>query len=124
MLEIIIENAKLITMLFSLFGLFFGANMLFGLYLNVSIKAEKFEAKRFWDGVKRGLILFTGIVLLVMGVSTIGTIVNSVDFINVSSEVIDGISVSVIGTIIVLSTVDYATQSIDKFKNIMNKGGK
>lgn len=124
MLEIILANAKIIGMLLGLYGLFFISNTMFGLYLNTHQKNEKFEWTRLWDGIKRGLILFLGIGCLLIGVSTIGTIVNMAQVIDVPSEVIDGISVVAMSTIIVIATVDYATQSIEKFRNIINKGGK
>jgi len=121
MLQIILENIKMIGMLFGLFGLFFMSNTMFGLFLNVGLKAEKFEWSRLWSGVKRGIILFIGIVCLVVGVSTVGTVINMAQIIDIDPAIVDGISIITISTIIVLSTLDYAKQSIQKFTKIMNK---
>lgn len=124
MLQIILDNIKIIGMLFGLFGLFFCSNTMFGLYLNTNIKQETFEWARLWSGVKRGIILFIGIVSLVVGVSTIGTVINMASLIDIDPTIVDGISIVAIGTIIVYSTTDYAKQSIEKFKKIMNKEEK
>lgn len=121
MFQIILDNIKIIGMLFGLFGLFFCSNTMFGLYLNTNIKQEKFEWARLWSGVKRGIILFIGILCLVVGVSIIGTVVNMAEIIDIDPTIVDGISIVTMGTIIVYSTTDYAKQCIDKFKKIMNK---
>lgn len=121
MLQIILDNIRIIGMLFGLFGLFFCSNTMFGLYLNTNIKNEKFEWSRLISGFKRGIILFIGIVSLVVGVSTIGTVINMAEIIDIDPVIIDGISIVAISTIIIYSTIDYANDSIDKFKKIMNK---
>lgn len=121
MLQIIFENIKIIGMLFGLFGLFFCSNTMFGLYLNTNIKKENFEWDRLLSGLKRGIILFIGIISLVLGVSTIGSVINMAEIIDIDPSIIDGISIVAIATIILYSTIDYAQQSISKFKEIMNK---
>lgn len=121
MIQIILDNAKIISLLFGLFGLFFLSNTMLGIYLNMNIYKEKFNKEILWNGVKRGMALCIGIISLVIGVSTIGTIINLIEILDVPPTMVDGLTIATIGTIIVGSTLDYATQSITKFKNIMTK---
>lgn len=123
MLNIIKDNLFLTGLMAGLYFLFAVSNVFLGIYLNINKNNEKFEIKRFLDGALKIFMLGLGLGTLVIGVSAIPTIFSKAGIVVISEEVLSGISILVILSIIAVGVVGYAKQCIDKVKEVFNKNG-
>lgn len=123
-IDLIKDNLILVGLMTGLYFLFAFSNIMLGLYLNVKKNAESFELSRLWNGVLKSLALATGLITLTVGVSIVPVIFNKAGIIVISEDVMSGISVLAVITIIAYGVIEYASQCVLKVQDIFNKNPK
>lgn len=122
MFNTILANLKVLSYLLLLFAGSYLANIVFGTFYNIKNLHEYFEKDIMIEGLKKGACLVIGFVLIII---ILGVLPEIAKLAGVTSDVVEGISIVSIASVIVSTSVKYLKDAIAKmYKIITNEEPK
>lgn len=120
-LDLIKDNLIICGLLLGLYLVFWFSNTCLGAYLSVKVKKLDFNWEKIKEGTLKAFMLLLGLGSLVVGVSTIATIFNIAGIVDISKEIIDGVGMIVISTLMGWGIINYGKQCVEKVSMIFKK---
>ena len=119
MIDILMENLTKIFHAMSLLGLSWLADCLLSTYRNIGILSESWDKTRFFNSVKRLIVMVLGLVLIVVVVTDFPLFVNETG-IEIPAEYIEVFNIITILLAILITATRYAKGAIEAFFDILN----
>lgn len=119
MIDILMENLTKIFHAMSLLGLSWLADCLLSTYRNIGILSESWDKTRFFNSVKRLIVMVLGLVLIVIVVTDFPLFVNETG-IEIPAEYIEVFNIITILLAILITATRYAKGAIEAFFDILN----
>lgn len=119
MIDILMENLTKIFHAMSLLGLSWLADCLLSTYRNIGILSEAWDKTRFFNSVKRLVVMVFGLVLIVIVVTDFPLFVNETG-IEIPAEYIEVFNIITILLAILITATRYAKGAIEAFFDILN----
>lgn len=119
MIDILMENLTKIFHAMSLLGLSWLADCLLSTYRNIGILSESWDKTRFFNSVKRLVVMVLGLVLIVIVVTDFPLFINETG-IEIPAEYIEVFNIITILLAILITATRYAKGAIEAFFNILN----
>ena len=119
MIDILMENLTKIFHAMSLLGLSWLADCLLSTYRNIGILSESWDKTRFFNSVKRLVVMVVGLVLIVVVVTDFPLFVNETG-IEIPAEYIEVFNIITILLAILITATRYAKGAIEAFFDILN----
>lgn len=119
MIDILMENLTKIFHAMSLLGLSWLADCLLSTYRNIGILSEAWDKTRFFNSVKRLIVMVIGLVLIVVVVTDFPLFINETG-IEIPAEYIEVFNIVTILLAILITATRYAKGAIEAFFDILN----
>lgn len=119
MIDILMENLTKIFHAMSLLGLSWLADCLLSTYRNIGILSESWDKTRFFNSVKRLVVMVLGLVLIVIVVTDFPLFINETG-IEIPAEYIEVFNIITILLAILITATRYAKGAIEAFFDILN----
>ena len=119
MIDILMENLTKIFHAMSLLGLSWLADCLLSTYRNIGILSEAWDKTRFFNSVKRLIVMVLGLVLIVIVVTDFPLFINETG-IEIPTEYIEVFNIITILLAILITATRYAKGAIEAFFDILN----
>lgn len=119
MIDILMENLTKIFHAMSLLGLSWLADCLLSTYRNIGILSEAWDKTRFFNSVKRLIVMVFGLVLIVIVVTDFPLFINETG-IEIPAEYIEVFNIITILLAILITATRYAKGAIEAFFDILN----
>ena len=119
MIDILMENLTKIFHAMSLLGLSWLADCLLSTYRNIGILSESWDKTRFFNSVKRLVVMVVGLVLIVVVVTDFPLFINETG-IEIPAEYIEVFNIITILLAILITATRYAKGAIEAFFDILN----
>lgn len=119
MLDFIKANFIQILLMYAVFGLAYGSNIVFGLYNNLALAKEQFNPKKLLNSVIKAIVLILGTLMLISAITAISQLAIMYDL--VSSDIGDFVTALSVITTILVASVNYVKEAYVTFQSIMNK---
>lgn len=119
MIDILMENLTKIFHAMSLLGLSWLADCLLSTYRNIGILSESWDKTRFFNSVKRLVVMVVGLVLVVVVVTDFPLFINETG-IEIPAEYIEVFNIITILLAILITATRYAKGAIEAFFDILN----
>lgn len=119
MLDFIKSNFIQILLMYAVFGLAYGSNIVFGLYNNLALAKEQFNPKKLLNSVIKAIVLILGTLMLISAITAISQLAIMYDL--VSSDIGDFVTALSVITTILVASVNYVKEAYVTFQSIMNK---
>lgn len=118
MLNCLLNNLRLMGILIAMYVGSFGANVLLGLYENISLAKEEFSKEKLINGLCKGGIVLLGSLLITIIISLLPDTLAAIG-ITVEEGMLDGISIVAIAGVMVSTILRYLKDAIGKFYTIL-----
>lgn len=119
MLDFTKSNFIQILLMYTVFGLAYGSNIIFGLYNNLALAKEQFNPKKLLNSVIKAIVLILGTLMLISAITAISQLAIMYDL--VSSDIGDFVTALSVITTILVASVNYVKEAYVTFQSIMNK---
>lgn len=119
MIDILMENLTKIFHAMSLLGLSWLADCLLSTYRNIGILSESWDKTRFFNSVKRLVVMVVGLVLIVVVVTDFPLFINETG-IEIPADYIEVFNIITILLAILITATRYAKGAIEAFFDILN----
>lgn len=119
MLDFIKSNFIQILLMYAVFGLAYGSNIVFGLYNNLALAKEQFNPKKLLNSVIKAIVLILGTLMLISAITAISQLAIMYDL--VSSDIGDFVTALSVTATILVASVNYVKEAYVTFQSIMNK---
>ena len=119
MFETIIENLKNVLHALALLGISWCADCILSTYRNVGILSQEWDFTRFFNSVKRVLVVVLGIVLLIVVITDLPLLINETGIV-IPEQYLEAFNVIAILTAIFVTIAKYTAGAVEAFFNILN----
>lgn len=117
MLNTIITNIQIFGYLMLLFVGAYLSNILLGTFYNIKNLHEYFEKDIMLDGLKKGLCIIVSFILIIV---VVGTLPEVAKLAGIQTDVVSGVSLLSIATIIITASVKYLKDALTKLYKIIS----
>lgn len=118
MFETLVSNFKLIGILMAMYIGSFGANVILGIYSNITGAKEEFSKEKLVQGLVRGLIVLLGCFAITCIISLLPDMVSALG-VTIEDGALEGISITAMSGIIVSMIFRYLKDALQKFYTIL-----